>query len=383
MLIFFVIISQPSLILLYKHRSYPISKNNTLGYTADAGKWPARREKGWDMLQYIIILVLSLGIILIGCELFTNGIEWLGKKLNLGDGVVGSIFSAVGTCLPETLIPIIALVFSKGHSESVDIGIGAIVGAPFMLSTLAFFITGLSAIVFAKRRKTGYILNVNLEILSRDISFFVVVYTGMLLASIVTFGAVKNALAVILIGCYVYYVFKTVNSDCANDREIDELTFARAFNTKTNIVVIGLQVLAALTVIIVGAELFVDNIEVVSKGLGVSILALSIIITPIATELPEKFNSIIWISKSKDTLSLGNITGAMVFQSCIPVSIGILFTSWRLDTITVVSALLALGSALVVYLWIKIKKYLNPLPLLMGGGFYIFFILFLIERGFK
>lgn len=335
------------------------------------------------MLQNIIILVLSLGIILTGCELFTNGIEWLGKKLNLGDGVVGSIFSAVGTCLPETLIPIIALLFSKGRSESVDIGIGAIVGAPFMLSTLAFLITGLSAIIFAGRRKTGYMLNVNIDILSRDISFFVVVYTGMILASIITFGAVKNVLAFILIGCYVYYVFKTVDGDHSNDEEIDDLTFSRAFNTKTNIVVISLQVMVALTVIIAGAELFVNNIEVVSKGFGISTLALSIIITPIATELPEKFNSVMWISKSKDTLSLGNITGAMVFQSCIPVSIGILATSWRLDTITLVSALLALCSALVTFIWIKVKRQLHPIPLLSGGLFYIFFIIFLIERGFK
>ncbi|MDF2987418.1 MAG: Ca2+/Na+ antiporter [Eubacterium sp.] len=335
------------------------------------------------MLQNVIILILSLGIILTGCELFTNGIEWLGKKLKLGDGVVGSIFSAVGTCLPETLIPIIALLFSKGKSESVDIGIGAIVGAPFMLSTLAFFITGLSVIIFAGKRKTGYMLNVNLGVLSRDISFFVIVYTGMIIVSLITFGLIKNMVAILLIGCYIFYVYKTVNNDNASNEEIDELTFAKVFNTKTGLFVISAQVIVALAVIIIGAELFVGNIEIVSKGLGISTLALSIIVTPIATELPEKFNSIIWISKSRDTLSLGNITGAMVFQSCIPVSIGILATDWRLNTITIVSALLALSSALVTFIWIKVKKCLNPLPLLSGGLFYIFFIIFLIERGFK
>lgn len=335
------------------------------------------------MFQNIIILILSLGIILTGCELFTNGIEWLGKKLNLGDGVVGSIFSAIGTCLPETLIPVIALVFTKGNSESEDIGIGAIVGAPFMLSTLAFFITGISVIIFSRRRKTGYRLNVNLDILSRDISFFVVVYMSMIIVSMLTYGFIQNIFAFVLIGCYVYYVFKTVNSDHSSDEEIDELTFAKVFNTKTNKFIISLQVLVALAVIIIGAELFVSNIEVVSKGFGISTLALSIIITPIATELPEKFNSVIWVSKSKDTLSLGNITGAMVFQSCIPVSIGILAANWKLDIITLMSALLALGSALLTFLWIKIKKYLNPIPLLAGGLFYLMFIAFLVERGFK
>lgn len=335
------------------------------------------------MLQNVIILLLSLGIILLGCELFTNGIEWLGKKLKLGDGVVGSILSAVGTCLPETLIPIIALLFSKNQLDSVEIGIGAIVGAPFMLSTLAFFITGLSVIIFAKRRKTGYRLNVNLNVLSRDISFFVIVYTSAIIVSFIALGLVKNIMAIMLITCYIYYVVKTINGDKASNGEIDELIFARVFNSKTTNLIILLQIVLALSAIIIGAELFVINIEVVSKALKVSTLALSIIITPIATELPEKFNSIIWISKSKDTLSLGNITGAMVFQSCIPVSIGILATDWNLDIVTLISALLALSSALVTYVWIKTKKSLSPVPLLSGGLFYVVFISFLIMRGFK
>ena len=90
----------------------------------------------------IIILILSLFIILLSCELFTNGIEWMGSRLKLGDGIVGSVFSAVGTCLPETLIPIIAIFWPLNNKKSIDIGIGAIVGAPFMLATLAFFIQG-------------------------------------------------------------------------------------------------------------------------------------------------------------------------------------------------------------------------------------------------
>lgn len=335
------------------------------------------------MLHNIIILGLSLGIILLGCELFTNGIEWMGKKLKLGDGVVGSILSAVGTCLPETLIPIIALLFSNSQRDSVEIGIGAIAGAPFMLATLAFFITGLSVIIFANRRKTKFQLNVNLNVLSRDISFFVLVYTSAILASFLTSGLAKNMVAILLIFCYLYYVFKTVNNDKAYDSDLDELIFAKTFKSKNTKMIIFLQVVIALGAIIMGAELFVKNIEVVAKSFNVSTLVLSIIITPIATELPEKFNSVIWISKSKDTLSLGNITGAMVFQSCIPVSIGILATDWNLDIVTLVSALMALSSALVTFIWIKVRKSLNPLPLLLGGLFYAIFICFLIVRGFK
>ena len=335
------------------------------------------------MLVNIVILVLSLGIILLGCELFTNGIEWLGKKLKLGDGVVGSIFSAVGTCLPETLIPIIALLFSSKTADTKDIGIGAIVGAPFMLSTLAFFITGISVIIFAKRRRTGLKININAKILSRDISFFIVAYLVAIITSFLPIKSLKLIMAILLLIFYIYYVMKTVNSDMTSTETVEDLILAKIFKTNAKTLIIALQVIVALAVIIMGAEFFVGNMEVVAKGFGVSTLALSIIITPIATELPEKFNSIIWISRNKDTLALGNVTGAMVFQSCIPVAIGIMATDWILDTITLFSAIMALGSAAVVFLWLKIRKSINWLPLVTGGAFYIAFIVFLISRAFN
>jgi cation:H+ antiporter len=335
------------------------------------------------MWRDIASLVLSLVIILGSCELFTNGIEWLGKKLKFGDGVVGSIFSAVGTCLPETIIPIIAILFSKNSNSNVDIGIGAIMGAPFMLSTLAFFITGLSVLIFWKRRKTGLAMSVNSRILKRDIGFFIVIYSIGLLAGLTDIKPVKYIIAMFLLGCYVYYIVLTVRSDTESHNKLETLYFVKFFNVRPIISIILLQVVISLTGIIVGAEIFVGSIERTADLFSISVLALSLIITPIATELPEKFNSIIWISKKKDTLALGNITGAMVFQSCIPVSIGILFTSWQLDIMAVASAILALMSASVVYIFIKFRGRLNPVPLLAGGIFYVAFIVFLASIGFK
>ncbi len=62
----------------------------------------------------LVILFLALVVILFGAELFTNGIEWFGRKLDLAEGAVGSVLAAVGTALPETMIPLIAIVFGGG-----------------------------------------------------------------------------------------------------------------------------------------------------------------------------------------------------------------------------------------------------------------------------
>lgn len=328
-------------------------------------------------------LVLSLAIILLSCELFTNGIEWLGRRLKVGDGVVGSIFSAVGTCLPETAIPIIAILFSTGTAGSTSIGIGAIVGAPFMLSTLAFFVTGISVLIFWRRRKTGMVMNVNHAILSRDITFFIVVYSIGIASSFVRIGFIRHLVALFLVVSYVYYIILTVRNDRENHNELQELYIVKFLRVRPGLLIILFQVAISLAGIVFGAELFVKDIENVSGLFGIQPLVLSLIVTPIATELPEKFNSIIWISKRKDTLALGNVTGAMVFQSCIPVTVGILATSWELDIKVIVSAIIAILSATATYLWIELKGKLNPIPLIGGGIFYILFISFLVVRGFK
>lgn len=328
----------------------------------------------------LFLLILSLGIILLSCELFTNGIENLGKELKLGDGVVGSIFSAVGTCLPETLIPVIAILFAKkGAAKTVDIGIGAILGAPFMLSTLAFLVTGLSALVFWKKRNTGMKMLVDAKVLARDIEFFIIVYSISILSTFVSTAYLKTAIACGLIGLYILYVIQTVKYGGVSSAQVDSLIISDIFNIRASLKLVAIEVLIALGGIIFGAEIFIENIQRISEGFGVPAFVLSLIITPIATELPEKFNSIIWVSKKKDTLALGNITGAMVFQSCIPVSIGILATPWKLDFIGMISALISILSAVLIYLSLMRKNALTPIPLLMGGVFYMFFIFILLQ----
>src|SRR5438067_8131002 len=94
----------------------------------------------------VLLLVVAFVVILAGAELFTNGIEWFGRKLELAEGAVGSVLAAVGTALPETMIPLIAILFG-GTAESDAVGIGAVLGAPFMLSTLAMFVTGVAVLL--------------------------------------------------------------------------------------------------------------------------------------------------------------------------------------------------------------------------------------------
>lgn len=323
----------------------------------------------------ILMLVSSLGLILGCCTIFVNAIECFGKALELHQGIVGSIFAAVGTALPETIIPIIAIMFTKGDSAHA-VGVGAIAGAPFMLSTLAFFVTGAAVLVYAALGKRTIKMNVNSSIMSKDLLFFLIIYgTAILTSFLHDIVWLKIIIAIILFLSYIIYLKVIISDDAEMVDNVDTLYLSKYMRIPENVLAISIQLLIALIFIVFGAHLFIKHVQSLSAAIGFSPLLLSLIITPIATEMPEKLNSVIWIGKKKDTLALGNITGAMVFQSCMPVVFGMIFTEWSLQGITLVSAVLALCSGVITLAWLKVFKSLSPFILMFGGILYAVFLL--------
>ena len=109
------------------------------------------------------------------------------------------------------------------------------------------------------------------------------------------------------------------------------------------------QLLIGLGAMVGGAHLFVEELLNVADSLGAQPVVLALILAPLATELPEKVNSFFWVREGKDSLALGNVTGAMVFQSTIPVGIGLVFTDWNLTANAAVSMALGLAGGLLAY----------------------------------
>jgi cation:H+ antiporter len=118
-------------------------------------------------------------------------------------------------------------------------------------------------------------------------------------------------------------------------------------------------------------------VQLVAKASGLQPLMLSLVLCPIATELPEKINSVLWARKGKDTLALANISGAMVFQSCIPVAFGLAVTTWALGISTICTGVVAILMAL-IYKSLLDKKKLRSHHMLWGGAAYIIVVSALI-----
>jgi cation:H+ antiporter len=307
-------------------------------------------------VEDFIYLIASFGVILAGALLFTNAIEWVGHKLGLGEGAVGSLLAAVGTALPETLIAVVALV---GATKSEDVAIGAIVGAPFLLATLAMGLVGGTAYIYRSRREQGINLDAHVPTLDRDLAFFMVFY-GLGLA--LGFGAPEAvripAAGLFLLSYFVYVAFTIRHSgDVQSEESLNSLIMARGPKAATDppLSVAILQVVIGLAAMVGGAHLFVEELVYFAEDIGVEPIVLSLILAPLATELPEKVNSFFWVREGKDSLALGNITGAMVFQSTIPVGIGLAFTDWELSGNAAISVALGLAGGLIAFWALRLR----------------------------
>jgi len=323
-----------------------------------------------------LLLLLSFAVVLAGALLFTNAIEWIGHKLNLGEGAVGSILAAVGTAMPETLIAIVALFSANEGSE--DVAIGAIVGAPFLLGTLAMGLVGLYAYLYREKRPQGVELNAHKPTLERDLLFFLVLFA---IGGLLAWGppdAVRIPVGIAFIVAYFAYIALTLRGggEVQDEDTLNPLIFERRAERREDpaLALCIIQLLVGLGAMVGGAHLFVEELLHFAESIGVEALVLALILAPLATELPEKVNSFFWVREGKDSLALGNITGAMVFQSMVPVGIGLIFTDWELTWTAVLSIGLGVAGGLLAYESLHISGRFK-LPAIIG--WFVFYAAFI------
>ena len=274
-------------------------------------------------------------IVLSGALLFTNAVEWVGHELGLGEGAVGSVLAAVGTAMPETLIAIVALLSVDEGSE--DVAIGAIVGAPFLLATLAMGLVGLFAYLYRDTTRAGGASSTpHGPTLERDLLFFLVFFA---LAGLLAWGPPAPVRIAVGIGFLArlrllrppHPALRRRGAGGGDAEPADLRPPRRAPRRPGPRRSASCSSWSASGRWSAAPTSSSKSCSKIADSLGVEALVLALILAPLATELPEKVNSFFWVREGKDALALGNISGAMVFQSTIPVGIGLIFTDWDLS----------------------------------------------------
>jgi cation:H+ antiporter len=328
-----------------------------------------------------VLLPASFAILLAGALLFTNAIEWFGSMLNLGQGAVGSLLAAVATALPESLIPVVAII--GGEHGSGDVAVGAIVGAPLLLATIAMALVGVAALLYRDRRPQGLALHVHFPTLERDLAFFGGCFLIALLLGLGAPKPLQVAAAIALVVAYAVYATWTLrhSGEVEEPEALKPLILDTTRGDPPGMSTVVVQLLVALGAIVGGAHIFVEQVLHVADSVGLEPLVLSLVLAPFATELPEKANSFFWVRDGKDALALGNITGAMVFQSTIPVAIGLAFTDWNLDDLAGLAGVLALAGGVVAIVTLQIRRRFSSPAILLWALLYAAFVAYVLVSG--
>jgi cation:H+ antiporter len=358
-----------------------------------------RSEEGGAHMVHLVILLACAVAIYLSCEWFVNAVEWLGQRLNLGTMAVGTVLAAFGTALPESVVTLVAV--TTGPTPDVrNIGVGAAMGGPLVLATVAYGVTG--AILLLRRRArsrekvlvgvgaaslvkrsiiepddaqdpdAAWFTTSQTERLARDQRWFIVVFVVKVVLGLVAF-AVKPWLGVLFFAVYGVYFWREIRRGQHGDavEVLEPLKLQPGATQPANVAVLA-QTLGALVVIFVSSQLFVHQLDAIAPMLGLSGAVTALLLSPIATELPEIMNAIIWVRQGKTQLALANISGAMMIQATVPSGLGLMFTDWHLDHALLWSG--AITMAAITYLLVTMRaNSLTPKRLAMSAVFYLIF----------
>jgi cation:H+ antiporter len=322
------------------------------------------------------LLLVSAGFIYGACEYFVNGVEWVGRKLGVSQNAVGTVLAAFGTALPESVVTFVAVVF--GHDATTkSIGVGAALGGPLVLATIAYPVVGLMLWITrpAARRQP---IDVNVQRLGRDQSWFLLIFLFKIALGFVAF-AIKPWLGWVFLAAYAVYTWMEIrHEDTQSEGEPEPLKFQPKKSLPSTALAV-LQTLLALVAIFAASHVFVTQLTIVGPWLGIPSTVVALLLSPIATELPETMNAIIWIRQGKHRLALANISGSMMIQATVPTALGLFFTPWLFDSALALAAGITAFAVLGLAMLLR-RNALTPIRLALFVIFYLIFVLGVMAR---
>ncbi|MEU0570438.1 sodium:calcium antiporter [Nonomuraea sp. NPDC005983] len=349
------------------------------------------------MWHFVLLIACAVAIYL-ACEWFVNAVEWLGRRLNVGKMAVGTILAAFGTALPESVVTLVA-VTTGATPEAKDIGVGAAMGGPLALATVAYAATG-AALLFKRRRdrkrvlahaavgsneggavaagERGEVITDPAEAtrLAKDQRWFLYVFVFKVGLGLVAF-AFKPWLGLVFFAAYAVYFWREMRGDNGpadggdDEDELEPLKLQPKASSPATWAVVA-QTLTTLVVIFFASQLFVHRLDAIGPMIGLPAAVTALLLSPVATELPEIMNAIIWVRQGKTKLALANISGAMMIQATVPSGLGLLFTSWSFSPALIWAGVMTMAA--IVYLLVMMHFHkLTAGRLLLAGVFYVIF----------
>jgi len=297
-----------------------------------------------------VLLTVLAGLLI---EQLVHFISWRYKRAATG---VAAIFAPIITSSPELAIFIVALL--QGQAE---IAWGSIVAQPFMASTViypAIVLTALGAWALGWRK---YKLPHVHKIVAVPLLVFTIPLVPILLLHPEKYGVYGQLYGVLLLAVYFFYAKFMLREE--------EVRHAEAVLWLRNP---ALQTAAAVVAMFFGAEWMVSGIKEVGATLGLDKLALSVILVPIATVVPESIVGLIFVAKGKDDEGVSVIVGEKALYSTFYPGIALALGVYSLEPAAVQALIIAIIVSMFEVLAIWFGYFGLTAPIGLGG--YVYYV---------
>lgn len=248
----------------------------------------------------LVLLTLGLVCAALGGEFFVRGSTGLGRLLRIPAAVVGATLAAFATSSPEVSVSINAAL-AKKPNISVGDALGSNVVNIGLVMGLALLIRGLSVSVHTSKR--DYLIALLAPIL-----------TGLLMLD----GMISRADAVLLLGLFSYWMFKTVTAALRHRADSDQTVESKS------VWGIAASSLAGLALLVVAGRLIVFAAKGIAETYGVDPFLIGATLVAIGTSMPELATMLVARLRGQDDLGVGTLLGSNIFNGLVIIPIAAL-----------------------------------------------------------
>ena len=264
-----------------------------------------------DSLFWTIVLFLAgLGLICVAGDKFVDAAVAIAKRLKIPEIVVGATIVSLGTTLPEILVSTTAAV---GRAQSPEISVGNALGSIICNTAL---IAGI-----------GQLIRPTKEVKRNSVSWRMLFFVGtavLLFVSVLLtppigegyVGRIGRVIGIVLILGFCVYAFLSIKfKDSDGEAEYDE--------TEKIMPMWGalLMLVVSAAALFVGANLLVENGQLLAKAIGVPDRVIAVTMIALGTSLPELVTTVTSSIKGRGDVGLGNIIGANLFNMLLVIGL--------------------------------------------------------------
>ena len=258
----------------------------------------------------IVLFVGGLALICVGGDKFVDAAVAIAKRLKIPQIVVGATIVSLGTTLPEILVSTSAAI---GKAQSPDISVGNALGSIICNTAL---IAGVGQLMRPAHTVKGKSVGWRMLFF---VATAVLLFVSVLLSPARSdgfAGTVMRWTGIVLVLGFCLYAFLSIKwKDSDGAAEYDE--------SEKIMPLWGALLMLVLTAaaLFVGAQLLVENGQLLARTLGVPERVIAVTFIALGTSLPELVTTVTSAIKKQGDVGLGNVIGANLFNMLLVIGL--------------------------------------------------------------